>query len=468
MIGRADLRYEGGFVKEIGRGRWWLVVVGCVLLSAAGFEAHAQKAAKGKAGAASAETKAGETVTDMTVVRPESEGFSTARLENLHRLIQGEIDQKQLAGAITILARHGKVVDYQVYGVRDMATQAPMTKDVIFRDYSMTKPVTGVAMMILYEEGKWLPWDPIAKYVPEFKGLKVFDGFDKEGKMVLVDPAHAPTMAELMSHSAGFSYGNGHGPVDAMYQEVKPMQSANLEEFVEKMAKLPLNYQPGKAWMYSASMDIEGTIVEKLSGETLPEFMQRNIFEPVGMKDAGFFVPEEKRARFATNYSADAQGHLTPTQQDGGAPTDYATEPTMPSGGGGLVSTAEDYYRFAQMLANGGEIDGKRVLAPATVKLMTSNHLPEQLLTGEWGIGQHVMRPGFGYGFNCAVVFDPAAAGLPDGKGTFFWDGAAGTWFWVDPANDVVFVGMIQRRGGSDNHALLYKSHAAVYGALVQ
>jgi CubicO group peptidase (beta-lactamase class C family) len=246
-------------VKKIRRdgrglvaGRWWLVagIVGCLLIGAAGFEAEAQKAGKAKA-----EAKAG---TDMVVVSPESEGFSTARLDNLHRLIQGEIDQKQLAGAITILARHGNVVDYQVYGQRDMATGASMTKDTIFRDYSMTKPVTGVAMMILYEEGKWLPWDPIAKYIPEFKGLKVFGGFDKDGKMVLVDPAHAPTMAELMSHSAGFSYGNGHGPVDALYQEVKPMQSANLEEFVEKMAKLPLNYQPGKAWMYSASMDIEG------------------------------------------------------------------------------------------------------------------------------------------------------------------------------------------------------------------
>jgi CubicO group peptidase (beta-lactamase class C family) len=467
MIERPENWQDGrGFVKEIGRdgswlvaGRWWLVaVVWCVVMGAAEFTAHAQKAGK-------AEAKAG---TDMTVVKPESEGFSSERLENLHRLIQGEIDEKQLAGAITILARHGKVVDYQVYGLRDIATNAPMTRDTIFRDYSMTKPVTGVAMMILYEEGKWLPWDPIAKYIPEFKGLKVFGGFDKDGKMVLADPAHAPTMAELMSHSAGFSYGNGHGPVDALYQEVKPMQSANLQEFVEKMAKLPLNYQPGKGWMYSASMDIEGAIVEKLSGETLPQFMREHIFEPVGMKDAGFFVPPEKRARFATNYIADAQEQLTPTQAGGGAPTDYATEPTMPSGGGGLVSTAEDYYRFAQMLANGGEIDGKRVLAPATVKLMTSNHLPAELLTGEWGIGQHVMRPGFGYGFNCAVVFDPPTAGLPDGKGTFFWDGAAGTWFWVDPTNDVVFVGMIQRMHGNDNHTLLYKSHAAVYGALAQ
>jgi CubicO group peptidase (beta-lactamase class C family) len=207
--------------------------------------------------------------------------------------------------------------------------------------------------------------------------------------------------------------------------------------------------------------------VERLSGETLPDFMREHIFEPLGMKDAGFFVPAEKRARFAANYR-DVDGKLVPVQAAAGAPTDYAVQPPMPSGGGGLVSTAEDYYRFAQMLANGGELDGKRILAPATVKLMTSNHLPASLLTGEWGIGQHVMRPGFGYGFNCAVVFDPAEAGLPDGKGTFFWDGAAGTWFWVDPTNDIVFVAMIQRMQGHDNHTLAYKSHAAVYGALVQ
>ncbi|HEX4066804.1 MAG TPA: serine hydrolase domain-containing protein [Acidobacteriaceae bacterium] len=403
----------------------------------------------------------------IVVVSPESVGFSTARLENLHALIQGEVDRKELAGAITLLARHGKVVDFRTYGVKDMATQAPMTKDVIFRDYSMTKPVTGAAMMILYEQGKWLPWDPISKYIPAFKNLKVFDGFDKDGKMVLVNPVHPPTMAELMSHTAGFSYGSGHGPVDALYGQVKPMQSANLQEFVGKMATLPLNYQPGQGWMYSASMDIEGYIVEKLSGQTLPDFDRTHIFEPLGMKDAGFFVPAEKRARFATNYEDNEQGELVPVQAGGGAPTDYAAEPTMPSGGGGLVSTIEDYYRFAQMMADGGALDGTRILAPATVKLMTSNHLAPRLLTGEWGIGQSIMRPGFGYGFNCAVIFDPPEAGTPDGKGTWFWDGAAGTWFWVDPTNDVVFVAMIQRMHGHDNHTLEYRSHATVYGALV-
>jgi CubicO group peptidase (beta-lactamase class C family) len=401
----------------------------------------------------------------MTFAKPEAVGFSSERLGRVHDLIQQEIDRKQLAGAVTILARHGKVVDYHTYGQRDMSTNSPMTKDVIFRDYSMSKPVTGVAMMILYEEGKWLPTDPIDKYIPEFAHLKVFKGVDGDGKMILVDPDHAPTIRELMSHSAGFSYGSGHTVVDAMYHDKKVMQSANLQEMIDKLAGIPLNYQPGKGWTYSVSMDIEGYIVEKLSGKTLPEFMHDRIFVPLEMKDAGFFVPEDKRARFATNYRDEPQG-LTPTSA-GSAPTDYTSQPTMSSGGGGLVSTAEDYYRFAQMLANGGELDGKRILAPATVKLMTSNHLPASLLTGEFGIGQHIMRPGFGYGFNCAVVFDPPEANLPDGKGTFFWDGAAGTWFWVDPTNDIVFISMIQRMGGHDNHSLQYRSHATVYQALV-
>jgi CubicO group peptidase (beta-lactamase class C family) len=402
---------------------------------------------------------------DMTLVKPETVGFSTERLERLHQLIQQEIDRKQLAGAVTILTRHGKVVDYRTYGQRDIATGAAMTKDVIFRDYSMTKPVTGVAMMILYEEGKWLPSDPISKYIPEFAHLKVFKGVDADGKVILVDPDHAPTMQELMSHSAGFSYGHGHTVVDAMFQEKKVMQSANLQEMIDKLATLPLNYQPGKGWTYSVSMDIEGYVVEKLSGQTLPDFIRDHIFLPLDMKNAGFFVPSEKRSRFATNYRDDPQGNFVPVAP--GPPADYATQPTMPSGGGGMVSTAEDYYRFAQMLLNGGELDGKRILAPSTVKLMTSNHLPGNLLTGEFGIGQHIMRPGFGYGFNCAVVFDPPEAALPDGKGTFFWDGAAGTWFWVDPTNDIVFVSMIQRMTSPDNHNLLYRSHATVYGALV-
>jgi CubicO group peptidase (beta-lactamase class C family) len=380
--------------------------------------------------------------------------------------MQQTVDKKQLAGVVTILARHGKVVDYRTYGVRDLATNAPMTQDTIFRDFSMTKPVTGVAMMILFEQGKWLPSDPISKYIPQFAHLKVFNGVDASGKPILVDPEHAPTMQELMTHTAGFSYGNGPTVADKMYKELDVVGSASLEEAIGKIARIPLLYQPGKAWLYSRSMDIQGYIVERLSGKPLPEFMSENLYQPLGMKDAGFYVPAEKRGRFATLYENDGHGGLQLDTSNAIGIGNYQAPPKTPSGGGGMVSTAEDYYRFAQMLANGGELNGHRILAPATVKLMTSNHLPPSLLTGEYRIGLQTMRQGLGYGYNGAVVFDPPAANLPEGKGTYYWDGAAGTWFWVDPTNDVVFVGMIQRmKGGGPNVEFL--SRSLVYQALV-
>ena len=224
----------------------------------------------------------------------------------------------------------------------------------------MTKPVTGVAMMILGEQGKWLPWDPISKYIPAFAHLKVFNGFDAGGKMILVDPEHTPTIAEIMSHSAGFSYGFTHSPVDAMYHDKQILQSANLQEMIDKLATIPLNYQPGKGWLYSVGMDIEGYLVEKLSGQSLPDFMRDHIFGPLGMKDTGFFVGQTQRSRFAVNYGASPDGQIKPVSPGGSTPTDYNAQPAMPSGGGGMVTTAEDYYHFAQMLANRGEFGGKR------------------------------------------------------------------------------------------------------------
>ncbi len=403
---------------------------------------------------------------DMNPVQPESVGFSSARLERLHAFLQQAAGRKEVAGIVTILARHGKVVDYRAYGVRDLDTKAPMTTDTIFRDYSMTKPVTGVAMMILYEEGKWQPSDPISKFIPEFANLRVFTGFNGPGQMELALPDHPPTMRELMTHTAGFTYGDGDTPVDRMYGELKVRQSKDLQQFIDRMAQIPLAYQPGTRWIYSLSMDIQGYIVEKLTGQSLPYFLRDQIFTPLGMRDAGFYVPAGKRSRFATLYENNGHDGLAPDSTNGRGMGDYSKQPTAPSGGGGMVSTAEDYYRFAQMLANGGELGGVRILAPSTVKLMTSNHLPPSLLTGEYRIGSQHIRPGFGYGYNCAVVYDPATADLSDGKGTFLWDGAAGTWFWVDPANDIVFVGMIQRmRGGEPN--LEYISHDLVYQALI-
>jgi CubicO group peptidase (beta-lactamase class C family) len=348
-----------------------------------------------------------------------------------------------------------------------MAAGSAMTKDTIFRDYSMTKPVTGVAMMILYEQGKWQPQDPISKYIPEFAHLKVFNGADTNGQIILADPEHPPVMRELMTHTAGFTYGGDRNLADRMYGPLGINQTKTLQEMIDQLAQAPLVYQPGKGWVYSLSMDIQGYIVEKLSGQSLPDFMHDHIFAPLGMKDAAFMVPEDKLSRFAANYHAGPQGELVPGIPPNGTPFNYTVQPTMPSGGGGLVSTAEDYYRFAQMLANGGELNGVRVLAPSTVKLMTSNHVPASLLTGEFGIGLSVIRPGFAWGYDCAVIFDPAEANLSDGKGTFFWDGAAGTWFFVDPTNDIVFVSMIQRMSSPDNHPLEYKSHAVIDQALV-
>jgi CubicO group peptidase (beta-lactamase class C family) len=403
---------------------------------------------------------------DMTPVSPESVGFSSERLERLHSFIQGVVDKKELSGAVTILARHGKIVDYRTYGVQDFTTGVPMSKDTIFRDYSMTKPVTGVAMLILYEEGKWLPTDPISKFIPEFAHLKVFNGFDATGKMILVDADHAPTMHELMTHTAGFSYGDADTPVDAMYQKLQVRQAANLQEMINRLAQIPLHYQPGTRWRYSLAMDIQGYIIEKITGQSLPDFYRDHIFAPLGMRDAGFYVPAEKRARFATLYENDGHDGLRPDTSNARGMGDYSKQPTQPSGGGGMVSTAEDYYRFAQMLGNSGELDGVRILAPSTVRLMDTNHLPASMLTGEFHVGSQSFRPGFGYGYNCAVEFDPQAADLPDGKNTFFWDGAAATWYWVDPTNDIVFVGMIQRLNGG-SPSMEYSTRPLVYQALV-
>jgi CubicO group peptidase (beta-lactamase class C family) len=406
---------------------------------------------------------------DLAGNKPEALGFSSQRLERLHAAMQREVDQRQLAGIVTILARHGKVVEEKTYGKKDLASGAPMTRDTIFRIFSMTKPVTGVAMMILYEEGKWHPSDPVSQYIPEFAHLKVFKGMDQSGKMILEDPVHPPTMRELMNHTAGFTYGLfGGSPIDKMYLSQQVLQSRSLQDMIDKLAKIPLLYQPGTRWVYSVSMDIQGYIVEKLSGQSLPDFMQQHIFGSLGMKDTGFFVPQEKRNRFATLYEENQKGELVANAAISGPATDYATQPSMPSGGGGMVSTAQDYLRFAQMLLNGGELDGARILAPATVQLMTSNHLAPGLLTGEFSIGQVIMRPGLGWGYDCAVFSDPTQADEVVGRGTFFWSGAADTWFWVDPTNDLIFVGMTQRMLGPGWPNVEALSQPPVYQALVK
>jgi CubicO group peptidase (beta-lactamase class C family) len=378
---------------------------------------------------------------NIAAAKPESVGFSSERLQRLEKGMQSYVDQKHLAGITTVLARHGKVVHEQAYGVMDLQSKAPMKTDSIVRIFSMTKPITGVAMMMLYEEGKWRLNDPIARYIPEFKDLKVFAGMGADGKPILESPKHAPTIGELMSHTAGFTYGAfGASPVDKMYQAANPLAEANLQAFINKMAQLPLAYQPGEGWMYSVSVDIQGYLVEKLSGQPLGTFFRERIFNPLGMKDTGFAVPADKLGRVATIYTGGAKG-IMPVPRD----PNISQEPGLAQGGGGLYGTAPDYLRFVQMLANEGELDGKRLLAPSSVELMRTNRVPDAIRTGKFGIGNYRQQPGLGFGLDFAILEDPLKLGSTAGKGSYLWDGIAGTWFWVDPTNDVVFVGIIQR-----------------------
>jgi CubicO group peptidase (beta-lactamase class C family) len=403
---------------------------------------------------------------EIPETRPEAVGFSSERLARLDSSMKSLVDAKKLAGMVTVLARHGKIVEEKTYGYADVASQKQMQKDTIVRIYSMTKPITGIAMMMLFEEGKWKPSDPIARYIPEFRDLKVYSGVDKDGKPTLDKPGHAPTMGELMSHTAGFTYGFfGSTPVDKMYQEADLLNSPTLQEFIGRVAKLPLLYQPGEGWVYSVSVDIQGYLVEKLSGKPFPDFLRERIFSPLGMKDTAFYVPAEKLDRVASVYQSDAAPGVNPMPKDPG----ISQPPGMPSGGGGLYSTAGDYLRFAQMVLNGGELNGVRLVAPSSIELMRANHVSDEVKNArKFGIGLYQMQPGLGFGYDFAILEEPLKLGSTAGKGTFLWDGVAGTWFWIDPTNDVVFVGMVQRwlmaPGAPDVENL---SRALTYQALV-
>ncbi|HEY3798637.1 MAG TPA: serine hydrolase domain-containing protein [Caulobacteraceae bacterium] len=375
---------------------------------------------------------------------PQSQGMDPKALEAIDGYLQGLVDDGTLAGAVTLVARHGRTVHTSLLGVKDLETKEPLKLDTIFRIFSMTKPVTAVAMMILWDEGKWSPDDLIEKHIPAFKGVRVFDGVDADGKVKTVPANHPPTMRELMTHTAGLSYGfNPDDPVDKLYQAADLWGSASLAEFAEKVGKLPLLYQPGSKWVYSTSMDVQGAIIEKLSGMSAPDFYRTRIFEPLGMDDTAFHTPPAKAPRRATLY------RFSPTQQKlipspNVLRTEYDAPPALANGGGGLVSTAPDYARFAQMLLNKGELAGQRIMSEAAAALMMSNQLTDDLSAKRWGVGAQQLRPGFGYGFNGALFYDPVKAEVPVGVGTYHWDGAAGTWFWVDPEHDLLYVGLIQ------------------------
>ena len=390
-----------------------------------------------------------------------SEGISAERLIRLDNGLKQEVSDKRVAGMVWLLERHGKVVDFNADGVLDVRKPDAVQKDSIFRIYSMTKPVTGVAMMMLYEEGKWQINDPVARYIPEFAHMKVLVGKNEDGSPKLED-ARPMTMRELMTHTAGLGYVlSPRNPVDKMIIDQNLLNpNAPLQTMINGLAKVPLLAQPDTRWSYSIAVDVQGYLIEKFSGMSFAEFAKKRIFDPLGMKDTAFYVPKEKLARLAQVHTGSGAS-LAP----GGFAIDAAREdptvvPQGASGGGGLYSTAMDYARFCDMLLQGGQFNGVRLLAPRTVEMMRTNLVnPEPLKT---------MPPGTGWGIDFQVVTDAAAAGEPVPTGTFSWFGIAGTWFWIDPVKDLAFVGMVQHQNLGTTTRIHALSRSLVYQAVVE
>ena len=380
------------------------------------------------------------------------QGFTAAGLAAFNAQFHRLVDERKLANVVTLIARRGRIVNLDAYGVLDVSAgvPAPCRTDSIFRIASMTKPITGAAMMMLWEEGKWALEDTVAKHIPEFEGLKVKQ---KDGS--LVEQAHPMTMAQLMSHSAGFGRAAEYADAD--------LRGGDLRDMIDTLAKLPLSFQPGKDWRYGPSVDIQGYLVEKLSGQGLDEFFEARLFAPLGMGDTGFWVDAAKGERVSRIHKYDDDGHVAAA---GPSNVFNTATPKFLAGGGGLVSKIEDYWRFAQMIANGGEFEGRRYLHASTVKLMHTNVL-------EPGVNVTLYSPdtrGLGFGMDFAIVQDPAAAKTSQGIESFYWGGAFGTWFWIDPVNEMIVIGMIQNVAGSQtaagNPAVREQSAEAAYAAM--
>lgn len=389
--------------------------------------------------------------------------FSPDGVAALEARMAEYIGEGRVKGIATRLIRDGEVISDTRAGIRREADQAPVTEDTIWRIYSMSKPVTGVALLTLWEEEAFELDDPITKYFPEFENLQVFTGLDEAGQPVLVPVSRPPTVQELMSHTAGFGYGLApENYVDDQFRAAEVFRSPSMDEMIRRVAAIPLKHQPGEVWDYSISVDIQGALIERLSGMSLGEYFRTRLFEPLGMKDTGFFVPEAEYDRFS-----DVWGR-NPETGDLGGPLEapgfkYHEETIAFEGGGhGLVSTMDDYARFATMLANGGALGDVRILETSTVDMMGTNFLPAGKFIWHNGTSPDA-RDGVGFGLDVGVIIAEDAV-YP--KGSFMWGGAAGTWFWVDPVNRLTFIGMIQVFGGSLDQEMRTESAELVYKAM--
>ncbi|MEM7034664.1 MAG: serine hydrolase domain-containing protein [Chloroflexota bacterium] len=388
---------------------------------------------------------------------PEKNGFDAHRLARVNALMERYILAGKMAGMVTLIARHGKVIHLETHGYADLASQRLMQPDTIFRIYSMTKPITGAALMICLEEGWFNVVDPVSKYIPAFADVKVWD----DGK--LVDPVRPITIQDLYRHTSGLTYGGLHGshPVDQMYMAAQVGQSGQTNaEFVEAITALPLRYQPGQTWHYSMGIDVLGRLIEIFSGQSFGEFLQTRIFEPLSMVDTSFYLAPAKKDRLASLYQV---GDTVLLEKLDSLATDYTPEVKFESGGAGLLSTAADYYRFAQCLLNGGILDVQRILGRKTVELMRSNALaPSQMSVAFEGCEPF---SGFGYGVCVKVMQDPAAGGWMGSPGDFGWGGYAETYHFIDPVEDLIGINMVQCIP-SMHYPIRKEFRTAVYQAL--
>ena len=368
---------------------------------------------------------------------PEEIGMSAARLDRIAPVMQRWVDDGKIPCALTMIAREGRLVHFEKFGMQDVATSKPIEFDTIFRIYSMTKPITSVAVMMLYEEGHFQLNTPVSEFIPAFKDMKVYANHGD----AIVDAEREVTVKHLLTHTAGLIYGGDWvHPINDRYKEAT-FFAGDLEHMVNELGNIPLLHQPGDAWNYGMSTDVLGYLVEVVSGMPFAEFLKKRIFEPLGMVDTDFSVPEEKADRYATLYEPTEDGGIQVLEN---APVSSGPLSFFHAGGAGLQSTAADYLRFCQMMLNEGELDSVRLLGRKTVELITMNHIPE-----DW---QPLWRTGSGFGLGFAVVTDVADTHALGSLGTYSWGGLASTIFWIDPVEELIAILMTQLIGDSPFH----------------
>jgi CubicO group peptidase (beta-lactamase class C family) len=399
---------------------------------------------------------------ELETAKPEQVGMSSERLARIDTFIQEQIDSKKTGGIIVLVARKGRIVYHRAFGYADIEAGRKLTADYLFRLYSMTKPVTSVALLTLYEQGKFQLSDPLELYIPAFKDVMVFAGVDDNGKMILEKPKRKITIHDVFRHTAGFSYGFGPDLVAKSYQDAGMdfQKMDSLKELVDKLAKQPLLYQPGEKWVYSVAHDVQAYLVEYFSGMPFDKYCIENIFKPLGMKDAVFGIPKEYVSRYTTNYGPAKDGNgITPIDKP--ETSNYARFTEHPFGGLSLSSTSMDYLKFSQMLLNGGELNGVRILGKKTVEFMRANHLPESIPSISFG-------KGVGYGLGVSSLLNPAAAENLGSIGNFGWGGAASTQVTIDPVEDMVLLFFTQFMPSDAAMSIIGKFQTLAYQAIVE